>query len=164
MKAHEENMDKVIAATQKDLAGKIKDAEDKKQMPREAVIVSKTETVVFWGDPIQRKRFLRKWLNDTAANLPGKQKYELKKFGKTCIVTSVGKANNGELWHIMDHAEVEMNPQAEQRLKEKADVEALAAREKAEQEVAELKAETKQELDKEREELNAQEKNTKQSP
>lgn len=121
---HENNMQETIDQTREDLAGVIVHSEKNKELPPEALILSNTETVVFFGNKLERTRFKKKWLHMMAEKLAGEPRYQLQKFGKTVVITPAPEENS-EVWHFYETADVHMTPQARQRLEENASAEAL---------------------------------------
>lgn len=119
MQQHEENVEKIFKDTQKKLAKNIGEAEHRKEMPDEAVVVTITNSIVFWGNPLERKRFKKKWIKQQTATMSGQMKYNLEKIGTVCSVSPINNGK-GEIWHIWDTADVHMTKEAEARLEAKA--------------------------------------------
>lgn len=137
MQHHEENMQEVIGETQQDLAHVIKDAEGKKEMPQEALILSNTETVVFFGTPLERARFKKKWMDAIKKRIHNKPYCDLKNIGRCHIVEPLEK-ENAEQHHIWEVADVHMSKTANERLRDNATPEQVAKHDQERIEAAKL--------------------------
>lgn len=137
MQQHEENMDKIFEDTQKKLAKKIGEAEHRKNMPEEAVVVTITNSIVFWGDALERKRFKKNWIKQQAKGMSGHMKYNLEKLGTVCSISPVANGK-GEIWHIWDTADVHMTKEARERLEAKAPESVLEKQEEIKRQADEL--------------------------
>lgn len=137
MQAHEENVNEIFKDTQKKLAKKIGEAEHRKDMPDEAVVVTITNSIVFWGNEMERKRFKRKWMSQQAATMSGEMKYNFNKIGTVCSVQPINNGK-GEIWNIWDTADVHMTKQARQRVESNASESALKKQEEVKKEVREM--------------------------
>lgn len=118
MEQHQKNVDEVIDIIKIELADKIEEAEAKGEMPEEAMLLTKTETVVVWGPKLEREQIRRQWLAMCGKTLPGQQKYELAKGGRCMTVKGFGKGK--EMYEIYDHCDITMTPESRQRLLDNA--------------------------------------------
>lgn len=141
MQQHEENINKVIDETKEKLAKNIGEAEHRKQMPNEAVIVTITNSIVFWGNPLERKRFKKKWVKQQAESMSGQMKYNLEKIGTVCSIRPID-GGKGEIWNIWDTADVHMTKEAEARLEAKAPESVLKEYDENKKQADELDKET----------------------
>jgi len=116
---HEENMQTILKGTQEKLAGNIKDAEHRKDLPLEAVVVTITSSTVFWGSPLELKRFKKKWISDQSKTLGGQMRYHLQKLGRAVGLKKLDNGK-GEIWTIWDTADVHMASHASERVKKNA--------------------------------------------
>lgn len=137
MQSHEENQEQVFVETRKKLAKGIKNAEAKRELPQEAVVVTITNSIVFWGDELERKRFRRKWIEQQASGMKGQMKWQLQKLGKTASVREID-GGKGEVWNIWDTAEVHMTETARQRVEANASEEALKTQEETRKQIKEM--------------------------
>jgi len=121
---HDNNMTETINDIKPEQARRINEAEKGKELPKEALILSNTETVVFFGNPLERARFKKKWMKAAGQRLPGAHNYNLKKLGK-CITLSSIPNEDAEIWHIFETADIHMTSIAQQRLEENASAKAI---------------------------------------
>ncbi len=124
MQQHEENMEQIFNDTQEKLAVNINEAEHRKKMPEQAVVVTITNSIVFWGDALERKRFKKKWIEQQTQTMSGSMSQELKMKGTVCSLKPIGHGK-GEIWNIWDTADVHMTRKAQERLEKNASPEAL---------------------------------------
>lgn len=134
MQQHEENIGEIFQETQEKLAKNIKEAEHRKAIPDEAVVCTITNSIVFWGNEIERKRFKKKWIKQQTVTMSGEMDFQLKKIGRVVSVTPIANGK-GEIWHIWDTADVHMTKKAKDRVEANASEEELGKQAAVEKEV-----------------------------
>ncbi len=125
MMKHDENIESVIQDTREELQKEITKSLDNKTIPKEAILLSKTEVLVYWGTQDELNRIKNKWGTREMAKMPNNVKYELIKNGKTAIVHQL--KNGAEFTQIWDTCKVEVKKETRKKLIENATKENINA-------------------------------------
>jgi len=123
MQKHESNLKKILRKGCEKLQLNINEAKEKKlPQPREAIVLTRTESFVYFGTPEQREKAKNRWLKMVSQNMPSDQALMLKRSGQNYFIS----ANQGsilqfgaELHVIHDMDELMVSPAAREEFKKK---------------------------------------------
>jgi len=124
MDKHVENEQEIIHKTREKLQGKINDSEKKKEdPPLEAVVMTRTESFVYFGTPADRAATQKRWIQNSVPGLPHKPTMDLKRTGRCYFIDKQAGSLfqlGAELHVIYDTCEVLMDKKSRERLEAKA--------------------------------------------